>query len=83
MADNKQHDTRTARRPDCVTEIRMGNSVLVVFGYITTETTTTAADNMARVLDSDDTATQAPTCPAWAGAGDMRTHSGAWRQEYQ
>ena len=24
MADNKQHDTRTARRPDCVTEIRMG-----------------------------------------------------------
>ena len=33
MADNKQHDTRTARRPDCVTEIRMGNSVLVVFGY--------------------------------------------------
>ena len=30
MADNKQHDTRTARRPDCVTEIRMGNSVLVV-----------------------------------------------------
>ena len=30
MADNKQHDTRTTRRPDCVTEIRMGNSVLVV-----------------------------------------------------
>ena len=24
MADNKQHDTRTIRRPDCVTEIRMG-----------------------------------------------------------
>ena len=23
MADNKQHDTRTTRRPDCVTEIRM------------------------------------------------------------
>ena len=23
MADNKQHDTRTPRRPDCVTEIRM------------------------------------------------------------
>ena len=36
MTDNKQHDTRTrhpARRPDCVTEIRMGNSVLVVSGY--------------------------------------------------
>ena len=26
MTDNKQHDTRTTRRPDCVTEIRMGNS---------------------------------------------------------
>ena len=26
MTDNKQHDTRTARRPDCVTEIRMGNT---------------------------------------------------------
>ena len=48
MADNKQHDTRTARRPDCVTEIRMGNSVLVVSGYFKKDTTTTAADKMAR-----------------------------------
>ena len=23
MADNKQHDTRTTRRPDCVTEARV------------------------------------------------------------
>lgn len=52
MADNKQHDTRTARRPDCVTEIRMGNSVLVVSGYFKKDTTTTAADKMARVLES-------------------------------
>ena len=37
MADNKQHDTRTTRRPDCVTEIRMGNSVLVVSGYFKKE----------------------------------------------
>ncbi|WP_330670081.1 transposon-encoded TnpW family protein [Dorea formicigenerans] len=48
MTDNKQHDTRTARRPDCVTEIRMGNSVLVVSGYFKKDTTTTAADKMAR-----------------------------------
>ena len=41
MTDNKQHDTRTARRPDCVTEIRMGNSVLVVSGYFKKDTTTT------------------------------------------
>lgn len=52
MTDNKQHDTRTARRPDCVTEIRMGNSVLVVSGYFKKDTTTTAADKMARVLES-------------------------------
>ena len=52
MADNKQHDTRTTRRPDCVTEIRMGNSVLVVSGYFKKDTTTTAADKMARVRGS-------------------------------
>ena len=53
MADNKQHDTRTTRRPDCVTEIRMGNSVLVVSGYFKKDTTTTAADKMARVLEAE------------------------------
>ena len=52
MADNKQHDTRTARRPDCVPEIRMGNSVLVVSGYFKKATTTPAADKMARVLEA-------------------------------
>ena len=60
----KQHDTRTARRPDCVTEIRMGNSVLVVSGYFKKDTTTTAADKMARVLEAEAAATQEPTCPA-------------------
>ena len=52
MADRQQHDTRTTRRPDCVTEIRMGNSVLVVSGYFKKDTTTTAADKMARVLEA-------------------------------
>ena len=64
MADNKQHDNRTARRPDCVTEIRMGNSVLVVSGYFKKDTTTTAADKMARVLEAEAAATQEPTYPA-------------------
>ena len=59
MADNKQHDTRTARRPDCVTEIRMGNSV-----HFKKDTTTTAADKMARVLEAEAAATQKPTYPA-------------------
>ena len=60
MTDNKQHDTRTTRRPDCVTEIRMGNSVLVVSGYFKKDTTTTAADKMARVLEAEADATQKP-----------------------
>ena len=50
MADNKQHDHRTTRRPDCVTEIRMGNSVLVVSGYFKKGTTTTAADKIEKLL---------------------------------
>ena len=32
MAENKQNTT-PERRPDCVTEIRMGNSVLTVSGF--------------------------------------------------
>ena len=63
-ADRQQHDTRTTRRPDCVTEIRMGNSVLVVSGYFKKDTTTTAADKMARVLEAEAAATQEPTYPA-------------------
>jgi hypothetical protein len=47
-----------------VTEIRMGNSVLVVSGYFKKDTTTTAADKMARVLEAEAAATQEPTCPA-------------------
>ena len=59
MADNKQHDTRTARRPDCVTEIRMGNSVLVVSGFFKQGSSETAADKMAKVLQAE-AATQKP-----------------------
>ena len=59
MTDNKQHDTRTARRPDCVTEIRMGNSVLVVSGFFKQGSSETAADKMAKVLQAE-AATQKP-----------------------
>ena len=64
MANNKQYNTRTARRPDCVTEIRMSNSVLVVSGYFKKDTTTTAADKMACVLKAEAAATQEPAYPA-------------------
>ena len=58
MENIKQHDHRTPRRPDCVTEIRMGNSVLVVSGYFKKDPTTTAADKMARVREAEAAATQ-------------------------
>mgnify|MGYP000258345290 FL=1 len=38
----------------------MGNSVLVVSGYFKKDTTTTAADKMARVLEAEAAATQKP-----------------------
>ena len=59
MADRQQHDTRTTRRPDCVTEIRMGNSVLVVSGFFKQGSTETAADKMAKVLQAE-VATRTP-----------------------
>ena len=58
MTDNKQHVHRTTRRPDCVSEIRMVNTVLVVSGFFKKDTTSTAADKMARVLEAEAAATQ-------------------------
>lgn len=59
MENIKQHDHRTTRRPDCVTEIRMGNSVLVVSGFFKQGSSETAADKMAKVLQAE-AATQKP-----------------------
>ena len=42
----------TPRKPDCVTEIRKGNTVLTVFGYFKLDATETAADIIARVIAS-------------------------------
>ena len=39
-------------------------TVLVVSGYFKKDTTTTAADKMARVLEAEAAATQEPTYPA-------------------
>ena len=51
---NKQTSTtKTDRRPDCVTEIRMGNSVLVVSGFFKQGATDTAADKMMKVLEAE------------------------------
>ena len=56
--------TRKDRRPDCVTEIRMGNSVLIVSGFFKEDSTETAADKMARVLEAEAATTQEPIYPA-------------------
>ena len=56
--DRPSQTAHLTMSPDCVTEIRMGNSVLVVSGYFKKDTTTTAADKMARVLEAEAAATQ-------------------------
>ena len=54
MTENKKNkNDRTTRRPDCVTEIRVGNSFLVVSGYFKENTTATAADKMMKVLEAE------------------------------
>ena len=61
MTDKKEHirhSMKSTAPADCVTEIRIGNSVLVVSGYFKKDTTTTAADKMARVLEAEAAATQ-------------------------
>ena len=62
MTDTPKKD-RAVRRPDCVTEIRMGNTVLVVSGFFKESSTETAADKMEKVLKAE-TATPQTNYPA-------------------
>ena len=62
MTDTPKKD-RAVRRPDCVTEIRMGNTVLVVSGFFKESSTETAADKMEKVLKAE-TATRQTNYPA-------------------
>ena len=45
----------TQRKPDCVTEVRKGTTVLTVFGYFKLDAIESAADKMARVITSSAT----------------------------
>ncbi len=57
----REKDNRTtARRPDCVTETRMGNTVLVVSGFFKEDAVSTAADKMMRVLEAESMAGDRP-----------------------
>lgn len=38
---------------DCVTEVRIGNSVLVVSGYFKKDSKATAADKLAKVIAAE------------------------------
>ena len=65
MTEKKLNTTNyTDRRPDCVTEIRMGNTVLVVSGFFKKDTTATAADKMMKVLEAETAATKKPSYTA-------------------
>ena len=50
---NTQRNKRPARRPDCVTETRIGNTILVVSGFFKEGATDTAADKMMKVLEAE------------------------------
>ena len=57
MTDTPNRKTATtARRPDCVTEIRRGNTVLVVSGYFNQDATATSANKMMKVLEAESAA---------------------------
>ena len=57
----REKDNRTtARSPDCVTETRMGNTVLVVSGFFKEDAVSTAADKMMRVLEAESMAGNRP-----------------------
>ena len=61
MTDTPNRNTATTvRRPDCVTEIRRGNTVLVVSGYFKQDATATAADKMMKVLEAESAAGHKP-----------------------
>lgn len=51
--EKEKNSGNTARRPDCVTETRMGNTILVVSGFFKEDASSTAADKMMRVLEAE------------------------------
>ena len=58
MENIKQHDHRTTRRPDCVTEIAWGIPFLSCPAFSRKTPRPPPADKMARVLEAEAAATQ-------------------------
>ena len=55
---NSNISEKCIRNADCVTETRLGNSILVVYGFYKPNATVTAAEKMMRVLRSELAETQ-------------------------
>lgn len=53
MIEKKVKTTEKKRKPDCVTEVRIGKSVLVVSGYFKENGTKIAEDIMEAVLKAE------------------------------
>ena len=52
MSDKPQQAS-SKRKPNCVTEVRVGNTILTVKGYFKQDATETAADKMARAITAE------------------------------
>ena len=53
MSNNPRQTDSARRAPDCVTEVRKGNTILTVSGYFKQDATETAADKMAKVIAAE------------------------------
>ncbi len=58
--EKEKNSNSTVRRPYCVTETRMGNTILVVSGFFKEDAVSTAADKMMRVLEAESMAGNRP-----------------------
>lgn len=58
-AENLNVAKKHSRNADCVTETRLGNSILIVYGFYKPNTTVTAVEKMMRVLQEEIAAAQA------------------------
>ncbi len=53
MSKNLSESNHTDRQPDCTTEVHVGNTTLIVYGYLKLDATETAEDKLLRVLKAE------------------------------
>ena len=52
-AENLNVSEKRIQNADCVTETRMGNSILIVYGFYKPTTSVTATEKMMRALQAE------------------------------